>query len=320
MAKKTLLLLSLALTLLFTMSQARAISLGAAPGVMEIGELEPGREYAVDFYLVTNSPNDLLTRFSFIESRRSMFDHNVTGRYTFIPAEASEEDMSSWLSFLRNSVIVSERDKFTVRFPDGSVVNANEKVTTIIDVPEDAEPGYHTYEIVMKPDMPSGGLGTGVSAIGITRPFFIFKVPGVARREGEIEGIAGSRSGDKATVDVLFRNSGTVTMSAKVSSLKVYNETGYYVDTYEGGYVMVPPKSTGILKVIWRDRDGTEQKNIKVEATVNYLTGKVTKEAMVTIPKAGVLAKVGAKAEEFPWWIIILIIGLVLLYIYWRRR
>ncbi|UCG95915.1 MAG: hypothetical protein JSV92_02640 [archaeon] len=320
MAKKTPFLLSLLLVFLLTLAQARGVSLGAAPGVMQIGELEPGREYAVDFYLVTNSRNDLVTSLDFIESRRSMFDHNVTGRYTFIPAEASEEDMSEWLSFLREKVVVSNRESFSVRFPDGSIVNANEKVTIIMDVPPDAEPGYHTYEVVLKPKLSSGGSGTGVSTIGITRPFFIFKIPGVAKREGVIEGVAGSRNGDRAAVDVLFRNSGTVTMSARVSSLKVYNETGYYVGTYDGGYVMVPPKNTGILKVFWRDLDTNEQKNIKIEATVDYLTGKVTKETMVTIPRAGVTARMEVRAEEFPWWIVILIIGLILLYIYWRRR
>lgn len=319
MNKKMCFLLSFALILAMA-GTAKALSLGAAPGVMEIGELERGKEYAVDFYLTTNSDSELLTSFGFIESRRTMFTTNVTGRYTFIPWEASEEDMSGWLKFLREKVVVSAAKKFPVRFPDGSTVNANEKVTILIDVPEDAEPGYHTFEVVMNPTIPNTARGTGVSTIGITRPFFIFKIPGIAKRGGVIDGIAGSRGGGTAVVDVLFRNTGTVTVSAHVSSLKVYDEMGNYLSNYKGGAVKVPPKGTGILKVAWPDRDGSKQKNIRVEATVDYSTGQVTKEGMITIPRSGITAKIEEEAGEFPWWIIILLIGILMLYVYWKRR
>lgn len=300
---------------------AQALSLGAAPGAMDIGELQPGKQYAVDFYLVTNSESDLVTSLSFIESRKTMFERNVTGRYNFIPDEASEEDMKEWLSFLRNMVVVSNKKSFLVKFRDGTTVNANEKVTIIMNVPKDAEPGYHTFETVLSPDVPTKtGGGAGVAMIGVTRPFFVFKIPGVAKREGTIDGMAGSRMENRAVVDVLFRNTGTVTVSAKISNLNVYDEMGNYVGSYTGGYIKVPPKSTGIVQVVWPDSDIARQKTIKVEATVDYITGQSVKEGMITIPKSGITAKAAIKAEEFPWWIIILIIGLVLLYYYWKRR
>lgn len=319
MVKKTLFLISLLLTFSLLLGLSKAISLGVAPGVMYVGELERGKEYAVDFYLLTNSDNDLLTSLSFMEGKKALFEKNVTGRYIFIPNEASEEDISDWIKFLRSRMVVSSRESFPVRFPDGTIVNANEKATFVLDVPDDAEAGYHHFEVVLSPQMPSG-TGMGVSTIGITRPVFIFKVPGNVERHGTIEGVAGSRSEGRATVDVLFRNSGTVTVSARVSSLDIYNETGYYMDTIKGGFVKVPPKSTGILRVYWFDKDMDKQKTIKVEATVDYITGQVTKEAMVTIPKSEVKPREEIKVEEFPWWIIILVIGLILLYIYWRRR
>ncbi len=318
--KKILFLLSFLFIFSLILGSVKAISLGAAPGVMDIGELERGKEYSIDFYLLTNSDRDLLTTLSFLEGKRSMFEKNVTGRYTLIPAEISEESMSDWIRFMRSKMVVSNKRSFPVRFPDGTVVNANERATFILNVPQDAEPGYHTFEVVLSPSLPKTGTGMGISMIGVTRPVFIFKIPGIAERKGTIEGIAGSRLGSKAVIDVLFRNSGTVTISAKVSSLKIYNETGYYVDTLKGGYVIIPPKSTGILKVYWNDKDEDKQKTIKVEATVGYLTGSVTKESMVIIPRSGITTRAEGKAEEFPWWIIILIIGIILLYIYWRRR
>ncbi len=318
--KKIITLASFLIFLIAIVSQSKALSLGAAPGVMQIGELERGKEYSVDFYLVTNSAKELVTTLGFKEGRREMMLRNVTGRYTFIPAETSEEDISKWVKFLRSKLAVSTRKSFPIRFPNGEIVNANEKATLILDIPPDAEPGYHYFEVVMSPNLQAGGGGVGVSTIGVTRPIFIFKVPGIAKREGVIEGIAGSRSGGRAVIDVLFRNTGTVTMDARVSSLKIYNETGDYAGTLNGGYVKVPPKTTGILRVYWYDKNTDKQKTIRVEATVDYTTGSVTREAMVTIPKAGVVTKKVVEAGEFPWWIIILLIGLVLLYVYWRRK
>ena len=319
LTKKLLFLLSFLLIFIISLSSANAISIGAAPGVMDIGELERGKDYSIDFYLLTNSNNDLLTTLSYMEGKKSMFEKNITSRYTFIPAEASEEDTSEWIRFLRSKIVISTRNSFPVRFPDGSVINANEKATFILSIPNDAESGYHAFEVVLSPTL-SGGSGFGVSTIGVTRPIFIFKVSGNAERDGVIEGLAGSRSGNKAVVDVLFRNSGTVTMSARVDSLKVYNETGYYIDTFKGGFVKVPPKSTRILKIYWIDNNSDKQKSIMVEASVDYITGRVTKEAMVTIPKAGVTTRIIESGEEFPWWLLILIIGIIMLYIYWKRR
>ena len=74
------------------------------------------------------------------------------------------------------------------------------------------------------------------------------------------------------------------------------------------------------LRELKKIRKTLKQKRIKVEATVDYLSGQVSKEGMVTIPRTGITARAEERAEEFPWWIIILIIGIVLLYIYWRRR
>ncbi|MCD6367654.1 MAG: hypothetical protein J7L45_01055 [Candidatus Aenigmarchaeota archaeon] len=317
---KVIHLLFVAVIVIFISStHANAISLGTAPGAMYIGELERGRQYSVDFYLLTNSDKDLLVTLSYNEAKKSMFEKNQTGRYTFIPAEASEEDMSSWISFLRKTLVVSPNNVFPVRFPDGSMVNANERATIIINVPNDAEPGYHAFEVVLSPKFRNARKGTGVSTIGVTRPIFIFKVPGNAVRSGTIDGIAGAREGDKARIDVLFRNTGTVTVTARVTSLKIYNETGYYVETLKSGAVKVPPKSTSILKVYWIDKDKNRQKKIKVEATVDYLTGEVTKEAMVTIPKLTVTEKKVTTKYVFPWWILIIILGMIILYFYWRR-
>ncbi len=319
MYKKTIFVFSFIAVFIILFSQVKALSLGAAPGVMEIGKLDRGKSYAVDFYLLTNSKKDMITTLGFREGKKSMYDKNVTGRYTFIPAEASEESIEDWIDFIRSKIVVSDMDSFQVRFPDGTIINANEKATFTLDVPEDAEPGYHSFEVVLTPKL-SGGSGSGVSTIGVTRPVFIFQIPGKATRSGVIEGMAGSRTENKAEVDVLFRNTGTVTISARVSSLKVYNETGHYIGTYTGNYVKIPPKSTGILKVYWIDKNRNKQKTIKVEATVDYLTGEVTKEGMVTIPRTGVTTRILESKEDFPWWIIILIIGVILLYLYWKKR
>ncbi|MFB6075517.1 MAG: hypothetical protein ABEK17_00065 [Candidatus Aenigmatarchaeota archaeon] len=307
------------ISLIVISSSAKAVSIGTAPGVMNIGELERGKEFSIDFYLLTNSGSPILASLKYNEAKRNLYEENHTGKYTFIPSQASEEDTSEWVNFLRKELVVDPDKSTVIRYP-GGVVNADQTATFKIDVPSDAEPGYHAFEVNVNPKMSGTGEGTGVSTIGVTRPVFIFRVPGNVERSGVIEGLAATRESGKARIDVLFRNTGTVTVDARVSSLKVYNATGYYQETLKGGYVKVPPKKTKILKVYWADENRDEEKKRKVEATVDFTTGMASKEGMVNIPKetAETRAKTPEPRTGFPWWLVVVMVGFgFLVFYYW---
>ncbi|MDY6774138.1 MAG: hypothetical protein SVS85_02960, partial [Candidatus Nanohaloarchaea archaeon] len=154
-----------------------------------------------------------------------------------------------------------------------------------------------------------------------TRPVFIFQVPGEPRRDGRIETLAGTRENGKARIDVLFRNTGSVTVEARVSALQIYNGTGYHMKTLRGPYRKVPPGQTRIFKNYWLDENRDESKKRRVEATIDYKTGVVEKEAMVTIPKRRVQKPSASEREArtgFPMWLAVLVIGVAAVGAYYR--
>jgi hypothetical protein len=302
-------------------SSAFALSIGTAPGVLNIGEIEPGKNFKVDFYLLTNSDRDVLVSLNYIKAHKSLLQQNHTGRWTLIPANTSEEDTTDWIEFVENPIMVSPYETIVVSFPGGMTIKANKRASMIIHVPEDVEPGYHMFSINPNPLIGAGGRGGTITTIGLTRTLAVFRIPGKAVRNGAIEGLAAGRaSTGAAKIDVLFRNTGTVTIEATAKPVKVYDEFGEYVKSINSPAIAVPPGEVAVLTSIWDDNRDMEQKNHRVEATVEYTTGRVTTEAMVAVPpyKVAETPMVIIPEKELPWWLLILLVGLLMIYIYWK--
>ncbi len=313
----------LAAALAVVVPAAAAVSLGTAPGVMNMGELKRGKNHVVPFYLITTSSSPLLASLSVREPKHYLYARNHTrddGSYRFIPLHASGEAVQDWVSFQRDQVLVDPSREQVVTTQDGTI-KYNKKATMLVEVPEDADPGYHAYEVGLSPQLSSGSGGLGITTIGVTRPVFIFRVPGEARRSGTIQGVTAGRRKGKARIDVLFRNTGTVTMRVRVPSLKVYNETGYQVARLRTGTTRVAPGETTILKTYWTDDDPNQQKQRRVEATVDYGTGRTTETATVTVPAARIpvdRTEEPAAERPFPTWLIALLAGFAALILYYR--
>ena len=289
-----------------------SLSIGTAPGVLDIGEVKAGQTVYFKFYLTTNSKSDILVSMTPIPVHPDMYYRNQTRRYTFIPMEASQQDIKSWIKIINNPVILSPSHVKVVYLPNGGVVRANAEVNVELKVPKDAEPCYYAYSINLSPKLTAGGGGMGVTTIAVTRFIFVFKVKGNAVREGKIVDILADREGmTRARIDVLFKNTGTCTMRARVNPAKLYNNFGNLSTTLSSGYVLVPPTKTVVLSTYWNSPD-VEEGDYRVDATVDYTTGKTDMSKTVTIPKVitGRAAKVKMPCR-IPWevfvWIFILV-------------
>ena len=309
------LLFAISFTLLIFASLALAISIGTAPGVMEIGEVKRGETIPVTFYLLTTADKDILVTMSHIDVHLTFYSRNRTGRYTFDPNQASDEDTSTWIEFTKNPVIVSPHSTYVVYLPNGEVVRANQKVTFLLHVPKDADPGYHAFSINLAPTF----YGTGmISTIGVTRPVFIFKVPGKAIRSGRVEGIAADRQPNgMVRIDVLFRNTGTVTLKARVKKLDIYDEKGNYMTSLFTAYKRVPPGKASVFSVYWDNKEREEKKH-RMVVTMDFITGEAVAEDIVRVPPYVVTAAVVKEKREIPLWLIILLIGIAMLLVYWK--
>ncbi|RLJ09197.1 MAG: hypothetical protein DRP13_00835 [Candidatus Aenigmatarchaeota archaeon] len=307
--------------LLVSPVQSSALSIGAAPGIANLGKVYPGQNKLVDVYLIlSKDAPPLLVTLNYVPAHIDFFYKNHTH---FIPALSSNEDISSWLVFPENPVLVLPTNTIIHTFPNGEVVKANKKVTGILHIPEDADPGYHVGSIDFSPRLPSGRQGTGLATIAITRFLFVFYVEKneKPKREGKITDIEVYRESDKRVrIDILFRNTGTDTLLVRADNVKIYNNIGLLEKTLSSGYVRIKPKETGIISVYWYNTSKIESGDYRIEASTYYITGSSFKEKYVKVPQA-VFVPTGKSItikKEFPWWLIVIIIALVCVLIYWK--
>ena len=316
--KKVFVFAFLAISLFLT-QKALAVSVGTAPGVLDLGEVEPGKTVYFKFYLTTNAKNDMLVYLSYMPPHRVLWERNQTGRYTFLPLESSEEDISDWVEIVTNPVFLSPMNVRLVYLPTGGVVRANAEVTVKLRIPKDADPCYHAGSINLSPRLPAGGRGAGITTIGVTRFIFVFKVKGNAKREGKIIDILADREAwNKARIDVLFKNTGTCTLSPYISSLKLFDSYGNLSTTLSSGRTLVKPGEIVILSAYWT-KSNLPSGKFTAEAKVSYLTGDDVLIKEVEIP-AIITPKPKVVKCEFPTLIFLLVLAAFILTLFLRFR
>lgn len=304
------------LTLILLAYPVNAFSIGAAPGVHYLGEFDPGDKEYIKFYLLTNANGDILTTLSFLNPHLEMY---YPDKLRYVSAhQTSQEDISDWVVFQQNPVLVSPRKSQVVTLKSGELVKANAEVVYKLSIPGDAEPGYHVGSVALAPKIIGGGGKTGVSMIGLTRYLFIFKVAGEAERSGEVKNIYASRVGeDRARIDVIFKNTGEDTMSVWIDNLNIYDEYGNLTKVLKSGLEYVAPGEVKILPVYWNGID-IDSGFYKTEVKINYITGYATKTTTIEIPDIISVPREIPKDSEFPWWLVLLAMLLVILIIYWK--
>ncbi|MBI4175765.1 MAG: hypothetical protein HY518_01040, partial [Candidatus Aenigmarchaeota archaeon] len=161
--------------------QAQQYQVGVSPSVIDIGDVSPGDSKVVKFYIVTASDIDLLVN---LESQKGGIDFFVRDDYRDLIGEYSEQDASGWLNFVENPVeLIPGEGQVKTK---GGFITGWREVSFILNVPEYAEPGYHTITISPKPAA-SGGLGEQqVNIVAIVTTTVLFRVEGDATRNVEI--------------------------------------------------------------------------------------------------------------------------------------
>ncbi len=306
---------------------AQAVSIGVAPGILNLGDVYPGTSKLVEFFLITTFNEDVLVRMTPIEPHLEFFKKRMySNRLTFIPEESSNEDVKSWIKFPENPVLVSPRDLVVYTFPGGETVRANKKVRAILTIPKDADPGYHIGAIHFSPSIATGR-GGSVATMAVTRFMYVFYVKPLEgqegpRREGKITDIEAYRADDgRVRIDVLFQNTGTDTMFVRIKNMKIYDNFGEMKTTAQSGYVRIRPKETKVIPVFWNNEDA--KGSHRVVADVDFLTGSVTADTEVIIPEISKIPSPSfltpsGKKGSYPWWIVFVVGALFAVVIYFK--
>lgn len=284
-------------------------SVGVSPPILDLGEIERGSTKIVKFYLVTPSTEPLLV---YLEPEKGNLDFFIRDRYKDLVYNYSEEDVIYWAEFLNNPIELKPGNE-TLKTRAGEIRGWRE-VGFLLNIPKDAEPGYHILKIKPYPSVPSEVIGqAGARVIAITSVTVLFNVPGDAKREGIILDVTpGNYIGNRLEINTYFQNVGTTTISAKASQ-NIY-KNGKSIANLTSSLEFIKPREVKALKT-FLPTEGISFGDYDVFTTVDYTTGSASKTSTLTIspPPVAVVTPV-----VFPWWIIILIV-IVAIAIYIHR-
>jgi len=306
----------LILTGLITIFLSTAVAyIGTAPGVQDLGTLEKGESYESRFYILTDRQNNFIVEPGFTGAHTEMLRKEDEARYDFKPSEASEEDISQWVSFTQEAYQVDPSEVNVIQLDNGGVARASQKITFNVDVPRGAEPGYHYGAVDLNPDFnPSGG-GTSLQTVGLTQFVFVFKVPGKAERDLKILGVNAKRaSEDRVRLDFLMKNNGTVTTTVQRAESKIYDQVGNKSGEVVVGGDRLAPEETRVVQTFWSD-DNIEPGRYRVEGQMQYITGNSYIDDSVQVPEEITIQSSSSSSEEeqsgVSLWLIVM--GLVVL-------
>jgi hypothetical protein len=280
---------------------------GVSPAVINLGEISAGESKRGSLVLTTTSDEGFLVNIDVAQGSNDFFGE----RYSYVMEAYSEQDASSWLSFLNAPVYLD----VSTESSDPNIIKAS-KVNFIVNVPDDAEPGYHLVEIIPNPEVPSGW-STGVNIVAVTKINLLFKVLGDADREGEILDMNARIVGKRTMVDIYFQNTGSVSMYARADNIMIYDSEKRLIDSIWSSKAFIEPGE--VVKLTGFVTRPLDPGSYLASANVSYMTGHAAKETDLWLePPSLAAAQDAPSASEqaaFPWWIVIiaiLIIGYVI--------
>ena len=294
----------------------KSFYLGHSPSILDFGEVRPGEKRVMELYLITDHTKDLIVDLNAFPPPFHVFNPNYHRSYDFDPFQASEEDVSSWIEFTENPIVVPPQRRY---FPEAAL-EANKRSTLILKAPKNAEPGYHAGSISFTPKVMSEGAGYKVAIITLSQPLFIFKVPGKVERSAEIIDFSSTRvSEEKDRIGVLVRNNGTVTISVKIDSVNVSRDGILIASLESTAYTKIKPNQTSPLYIYWDVRNSTPGV-YDVSVKISWLTGSRTGRGKIELlPYKKVVPLKIQERITFPIWLFVTVL-LLILYILYKRR
>jgi hypothetical protein len=262
--------------LVFLSSLGLSASVGTIPGFIEIGEVERGETVQQEVYVSTNFQQSFSVEPTVTEGSYSYLTGDSDNRF-----QTSEQDLNSWVS-----VENIEVDPSTSVGPED--VDADGSFTLTLNVPGDAEPGYHYGKIELNPQLGNSANSPGTVNWGETVPYFSFRVPGNAERDLQVQNVRAFRlDGNLAAVEALIANTGTVTASTAGMNLDIYNSNRNQVTTVDFADVTLPPDgpdSSQWVEAYWKEPGGIQEGAYQVNGSLDYFTGRATASSSFSLP------------------------------------
>lgn len=287
-------------------SSAAEFQVGVSPSVVDLGDVDPGSVQTVKFNVVTPSTDPLLIN---LQAESGGLDFFGSSKYGSLLDEYSEEDVVPWVNFIQNPFELSTSD-VSPSSPPGA--RGWREISFLIQIPRDAEPGYHTVKIDPIPSTPSESIGgAGARIVAVTSVTVIFRVRGDASRSGLIlDVVRGNFVGTGLEMNTYFQNTGTVTVSARTAQRVLQN--GTEVARASSGMDYVAPGSTKDF-ITLLPAASVPPGDYDVSTEVSFETGSSSKNSTMSVYQVAPAIAARQQAEEFPWTIVAVLILVVVI-------
>lgn len=220
--------LAAVLLLLVVPIHAVEYSVGVSPPSMDLGTVYKGTSKIVKFYIVTVSAEPFTV---YLDAESGTLDYFYARGDLEKAKNYSNEDVKGWARFLSNPM-----ELLPAGSDAGYGIKGAREVNFILDVPVDAEPGYHILAIRPRPVVQKEGTGSvGAQIAAVTTFTVVFNVKGEAVRSGAIAGV----TYNDGKLETHFKNTGTVRVIARATS-KAYDKDGNAIDAISPKELVVP--------------------------------------------------------------------------------
>lgn len=242
-------------------------SVGTTPGTYEAGELDPGETYEGTYYISTRFTEAFTLEPTFNDDSAPLTGNEDIGQ------EVSEQDFGEWVSV--SPAEIDPNSSLVTELGDGSSTTRYDgQVDFVVDVPEDAEPGYRRGYFRLNPDLGGDGEGAGARTIGEVMPTLFFRVSGHAERGIEVNNVRGVRVGeDTVQLIMQLQNTGTVTTTFEGGEITILDSSGNDVDELGLNSAKLSPGEVAEIDTTWSS-DSVEGGDYQVEGLGDYRTGE----------------------------------------------
>lgn len=271
-------------------SMGAGATFGIAPPNADLGTVRPGETLRGQIFISTDQEEPIEISPSASPPRAGSI---YGGGNDLIDPEAySDEDISDWVVFTGPSRI----DPSTYNPPEGAPDDVDGAIEYEIQLPQDADPGYHGTAIDINPAFDGGG-GAGAVVRAVSQYEAYFRVEGTASRDVTVESARAFRTGEQEVrVDVLFRNTGTVTTEVIDGTMEVRDNSGNLIRTVDIGRFTFAPGEQYYAELGWSG-ESVEAGTYQLSISGDYRTDTAFGDAGISIPEA---VEIVPSAEQDP--------------------
>lgn len=315
--RRTLLIVSI----VFLSGVVQAPSLNVAPSQMELGEVQRGETYEYNIYI---NPRNTGGPVEVSAQKQGPFFSTMFNNSEVNENRVSQQDITTWIELQEDSVIADPADTRGYETMDGGSVLAAAVIPVEINVPRDAEPGFHAARIGFSASGVDGG--SGFSTSNWVLPFIevSMEVPGNAEREVTMEDAQFLRIGqNQAQIITMLQNTGTVTTHFEGANVDILNSNGEKVGEVNLNSATIEPGEFQEVDAIWRN-ENLEPGTYELSGTGDYITGRFFIGAQGSIEQAiqerveveDPSGESTGEGSDMPTWLVAMIIMLLAVIMY----